>query len=50
MPRSLWRRVQARFKPARVLEFYAATEAGAILVNLSGLKEGCMGRPLPCLS
>ena len=47
MPRGLWRRVQQRFKPARVLEFYASTEAGAILVNLSGSKEGCMGRPLP---
>ncbi|HEY2771458.1 MAG TPA: AMP-binding protein [Solirubrobacteraceae bacterium] len=47
MPRGLWRRVQTRFKPARVLEFYAATEVGAILVNLKGSKEGCMGRPLP---
>ncbi len=47
MPRGLWRRVQARFKPARVLEFYASTEAGAILVNLSGAKPGSMGRPLP---
>jgi putative long chain acyl-CoA synthase len=47
MPRGLWRRVQTRFKPARVLEFYAATEGGAILVNLKGAKEGCMGRPLP---
>ncbi|MGO9975485.1 MAG: AMP-binding protein [Solirubrobacteraceae bacterium] len=47
MPRGLWRRVQQRFKPARVLEFYAATEAGAILVNLSGAKIGCAGRPLP---
>ncbi len=47
MPRGLWRRVQARFRPARVLEFYASTEAGAILVNLSGAKEGAMGRPLP---
>jgi putative long chain acyl-CoA synthase len=47
MPRGLWRRVQARFRPARVLEFYASTEAGAILVNLKGAKEGCMGRPLP---
>jgi putative long chain acyl-CoA synthase len=47
MPRGLWRRVQERFKPARVLEFYAATEAGAILVNLSGAKAGSMGRPLP---
>jgi putative long chain acyl-CoA synthase len=47
MPRSLWKRVQTRFVPARVLEFYASTEAGAILVNLSGLKPGSMGRPLP---
>ena len=47
MPRGLWRRVQERFTPARVLEFYASTEAGAILVNVSGAKEGCMGRPLP---
>jgi putative long chain acyl-CoA synthase len=47
MPRGLWRRVQRRFAPARVLEFYASTEAGAILVNLSGTKVGAMGRPLP---
>jgi putative long chain acyl-CoA synthase len=47
MPRSIWRRVQQRFKPARVLEFYAATEGGVILVNLSGVKVGCAGRPLP---
>ncbi len=47
MPRGLWRRVQTRFQPARVLEFYASTEAGAILVNLSGQKAGAMGRPLP---
>jgi putative long chain acyl-CoA synthase len=30
-----------------VLEFYASTEAGAILVNLRGRKPGSMGRPLP---
>ncbi len=47
MPRGLWRRVQRRFAPARVLEFYAATETGAILVNVSGSKIGAMGRPLP---
>jgi putative long chain acyl-CoA synthase len=47
MPRGLWRRVQERFKPARVVEFYASTEAGAILVNLGGAKIGSMGRPLP---
>jgi putative long chain acyl-CoA synthase len=47
MPRGLWRRAQERFKPVRVLEFYASTEAGAILVNLSSAKIGAMGRPLP---
>jgi putative long chain acyl-CoA synthase len=47
MPRGLWRRVERRFAPARVLEFYASTEAGAILVNLSAAKPGSMGRPLP---
>ncbi len=47
MPRGLWRRVEQRFRPARVLEFYASTEAGAILVNLRGAKPGSMGRPLP---
>jgi len=47
MPRSLWRRVEDRFEPARVVEFYASTEAGAILVNVRGAKIGAMGRPLP---
>jgi putative long chain acyl-CoA synthase len=47
MPRGLWRRVERRFRPARVVEFYASTEAGAILVNLRDSKPGAMGRPLP---
>jgi putative long chain acyl-CoA synthase len=47
MPRGLWRRVEERFAPARVVEFYASTEAGAILVNLGRGKRGAMGRPLP---
>jgi putative long chain acyl-CoA synthase len=47
MQRGMWKRVQERFKPARVLEFYASTEAGAILVNVRGTKPGSMGRPLP---
>jgi putative long chain acyl-CoA synthase len=47
MPPNLWRRVEQRFAPARVLEFYASTEAGAILVNLRDVKRGAMGRPLP---
>lgn len=47
MPKSLWRQVEERFSPARVLEFYASTEAGAILVNVRDVKVGAMGRPLP---
>ena len=47
MPRGLWRRIDRRFAPARVLEFYAPTEGEAILVNLSGEKPGSKGRPLP---
>ena len=47
MPPGLWRRVSERFAPARVLEFYASTEGGAILVNLGGTKVGSLGRPLP---
>jgi putative long chain acyl-CoA synthase len=47
MPRGLWKRVAKRFYPAAVLEFYASTEGEAILVNLSGEKPGCKGRPLP---
>jgi putative long chain acyl-CoA synthase len=47
MPRGLWRRVLRRFFPAAVLEFYASTEGEAILVNMSGDKPGCKGRPLP---
>ena len=40
MPRNLWRRVQRRFAPARVVEFYASTETGAVLVNLRDAKPG----------
>ena len=45
MPRNLWRRVQRRFEPARVLEFYASTETGAILVNLGTSKPGSHRSP-----
>ncbi len=47
MPRSTWKQVSERFAPARVLEFYASTEGDAVLVNLTGEKAGCKGRPLP---
>ncbi len=47
MPSGLWERVQRRFEPARVLEFYASVEGEAILVNLRSAKAGSVGRPLP---
>jgi putative long chain acyl-CoA synthase len=47
MPVGLWQRVQRRFAPARVVEFYASAEGEAILVNLTGAKPGSIGRPLP---
>ena len=47
MPRGLWRRVEERFAPARVLEFYASTEGEAVLVNVADSKPGAAGRPLP---
>jgi putative long chain acyl-CoA synthase len=47
MPRGLWRRTTDRFAPAGVLEFWGSAERGAILANVSGLKVGSVGRPLP---
>ena len=47
MPPGLWARVEDRFAPARVLEFWASTEAEAILANVRGSKRGALGRPLP---
>jgi putative long chain acyl-CoA synthase len=47
MPRGLWRRVEERFAPARVLEFYTSTEGEAVLVNVADAKPGAAGRPLP---
>ncbi|MDZ7674485.1 MAG: AMP-binding protein [Acidimicrobiales bacterium] len=47
MPANLWRRVEERFAPAKVLEFYASTEGDAVLVNVKGDKVGSMGRRLP---
>jgi putative long chain acyl-CoA synthase len=47
MPRGLWRRITERFAPAGVLEFWGSAERGAILANVSGIKVGSVGRPLP---
>jgi putative long chain acyl-CoA synthase len=43
----LWQKLLARFGNAGVLEFYASTEASAVLANASGEKIGAVGRPLP---
>jgi putative long chain acyl-CoA synthase len=47
MRRDVWRRLRDRFGSVGVLEFYASTEANAVLVNTSGKKVGSVGRPLP---
>jgi len=43
----LWRRLVDRFGGIGILEFYAATEASAVLANASGKKVGAVGHPLP---
>ena len=43
----LWQKLLARFDGFGVLEFYASTEASAVLANASGEKVGAVGRPLP---
>lgn len=47
MPAGLWRRTTARFAPAHVLECYASVAGDVVLVNVSGSKIGCKGRPVP---
>ena len=43
----LWKRLTARFGAVGVLEFYASTEASAVLANADGGKIGAVGHPLP---
>ncbi|WP_067656057.1 AMP-binding protein [Nocardia harenae] len=47
MPAGLWRRTVEQFEPARVLEFYASIEGEVVLANVSGVKHGSKGRPVP---
>ncbi|MEV6138735.1 AMP-binding protein [Nocardia sp. NPDC051990] len=47
MPAGLWRRTTEQFAPARVLEFYASIEGDVVLANVTGVKVGCKGRPVP---
>jgi putative long chain acyl-CoA synthase len=47
MPTGLWERVVDAFAPAHVVEFFATTDGQAVLANVSGVKVGSEGRPLP---
>ncbi len=47
MPTGLWKRVIEIFEPAHVVEFFATTDGQAVLANVSGVKIGSEGRPLP---
>jgi len=47
MPTGLWGRVVDAFAPAHVVEFFATTDGQAVLANVSGVKIGSKGRPLP---
>jgi putative long chain acyl-CoA synthase len=47
MPTGLWERVVDAFVPAQVVEFFATTDGQAVLANVSGVKVGSEGRPLP---
>lgn len=47
MSAGLWRRTTEQFAPARVLEFYASIEGDVVLANVTGVKAGCKGRPVP---
>jgi putative long chain acyl-CoA synthase len=47
MPTGLWQRVVEVFAPAHVVEFFATTDGEAVLANVSGVKIGSKGRPLP---
>lgn len=47
MPANVWRRLNERFRSARVLEFYVSPGADAVLANRDGTKIGSAGRPVP---
>jgi len=42
----VWTRLQRRFGPVDVIEYYTAAERDAVLVNLAGTPPGSVGRPL----
>jgi fatty-acyl-CoA synthase len=45
----VWAAFQERFRVARIVEFYGATEANVSMVNLAG-RVGSVGRPAPGLT
>ena len=47
MPTGLWKRILEVFEPARIVEFFATSDGQAVLANVSGVKIGSEGRPLP---
>lgn len=47
IPAGQWERAQELFAPARVVEFFASAQGGAVLANVRGVKPGSKGRPLP---
>ena len=47
MPTGLWERILEAFAPAKIVEFFATSDGQAVLANVSGLKIGSEGRPLP---
>jgi putative long chain acyl-CoA synthase len=47
MPTGLWQQISDVFAPAHVVEFFATTDGHAVLANVSGVKIGSKGRPLP---
>ena len=47
MRADVWERLDTRFQPERIVEFYGSTEGNVILANLTGTPVGSVGRPLP---
>jgi len=40
----VWKRLQQRFGPMQIIEFYGSTEGNAVLANMTGDKLGSVGR------
>ena len=42
-----WRKLRNRFGPLGIIETYGSTEGNALLANVTGVKVGSVGRPVP---